>query len=67
MKDIMQQATNKITIIGKLLDATFNKGTTSEGKPYERANLTVRVIYFFRYSFPFSVFSIIVFNFSVQD
>ena len=43
MKDIMTQATNKITIIGKLLDATFNKGTTSEGKPYERANLTVRV------------------------
>ena len=43
MKDIMQQATNKITIVGKLLDATFNKGTTSEGKPYERANLTVRV------------------------
>ena len=43
MKDIMTQANNKITIIGKLLDATFNKGTTSEGKPYERANLTVRV------------------------
>ena len=33
MKDIMTQANNKITIIGKLLDATLNKGTTSEGKP----------------------------------
>lgn len=41
-KDIMTQATNKITIVGKLLDATFAKGTTGEGKPYERANLTIR-------------------------
>lgn len=43
MKDITMQAENKINIIGKLLDATFNKGTTGDGKPYERVNLTVRV------------------------
>ena len=43
MKNILEQATNKVTIVGKLLDATFNHGTTKTGQPYERANLTVRV------------------------
>ena len=44
MKNIMQQANNKITIVGKLLDATFATGKTATGgKPYERANVTIRV------------------------
>ena len=43
MKDINIQAQNKVTIVGKLLDATFAKGNTKDGKPYERANITVRV------------------------
>ena len=43
MKDIMNQANNKVTIVGKLLDASFATGKTSAGKAYERANLTVRV------------------------
>lgn len=43
MKDIMNQANNKVTIVGKLLDASFAADKTSAGKPYERANLTIRV------------------------
>jgi len=43
MKNILEQATNKINIVGKLLDTTFNHGTTKTGQPYERANLTIRV------------------------
>lgn len=43
-KEIMTQATNKITIVGKLLDTTFNTGMTKDGRPYERANLTIRTI-----------------------
>lgn len=43
MKTLMDQSTNKITIVGKLLDATFNSGKTKAGVPYERANITVRV------------------------
>ena len=43
MKSITEQATNKISIVGKLLDTTFNHGVTKTGAPYERANLTVRV------------------------
>ena len=43
MKSITEQATNKINIVGKLLDTTFNHGVTKTGAPYERANLTVRV------------------------
>jgi len=39
----MDQGTNKVTIVGKLLDATFNSGKTKAGAPYERANITVRV------------------------
>ena len=42
-KDINKQALNKLNIVGKLLDKTFNEGMTSTGKKYERANLTVRV------------------------
>ena len=43
MKNILEQATNKVNIVGKLLDTTFNHGVTKTGAPYERANLTVRV------------------------
>lgn len=43
MKDITIQSQNKVNIVGKLLDTTFNTGTLSDGRPYERATLTVRV------------------------
>lgn len=43
MREITKQSTNKLTIVGKLLDTTFNTGKTKDGKPYERANMTVRV------------------------
>lgn len=41
-KEIATQATNKVTIIGKLLDTSFGNGTLSDGRKYERANLTIR-------------------------
>lgn len=43
MREISTQSTNKVTIAGKLLDITFNTGKTKDGKPYERANMTIRV------------------------
>jgi len=43
MKTLMDQGMNKVTIVGKLLDAAFNSGKTKAGVPYERANITVRV------------------------
>ena len=43
MKTLADQGTNKITIVGKLLDVAFASGKTKTGAPYERANLTVRV------------------------
>lgn len=42
-KNIMEQATNKINIVGKLLDTTFREGKTSAGQVYESCNFTVRV------------------------
>lgn len=42
-RDITTQATNKVTIVGKLLNATFADGKLGDGRYYERANLTVRV------------------------
>ena len=42
-KDIMNQATNKINIAGKLLDATFGEGKLNDGRHYKRATITVRV------------------------
>lgn len=42
-KNIMEQATNKVNIIGKLLDCTFREGTTKTGQPYQSANMTIRV------------------------
>jgi len=43
MKTLADQGNNKVTIVGKLLDATFNSGKTKDGAPYDRANITVRV------------------------
>lgn len=43
MKDLTQQALQKINLVGKLLNATFNTGKLSDGRNYERVNLTVRV------------------------
>lgn len=42
-KTIMDQATNKLNIVGKLLDCVFREGTTSDGRHYESANMTIRV------------------------
>ena len=42
-KTIMDQATNQINIVGKLLDTTFREGKTSTGQNYESCNFTVRV------------------------
>ena len=43
MRDLTTQATNKLNIVGKLLDATFREGETKYHKPYESCNFTVRV------------------------
>lgn len=43
MKDLMTQSTNKINIVGKLLDTVFREGTTRDGKPYESCTFNVRV------------------------
>lgn len=43
MKSIQEQATNKITLAGKLLDATFGDGKLADGRYYERATVTIRV------------------------
>ena len=44
MKNILDQALNRVTIIGKLLDVSFGQGTTKNGgAPYERATVNVRV------------------------
>ena len=42
-KTINEQSTNKVNIIGKLLDCTFRNGKTKDGRAYESANFTVRV------------------------
>ena len=43
MKNITEQAQNRVNIVGKLLDVTFRTGTTRDGRDYEGANLTIRV------------------------
>ena len=43
MKTLADESLNKINLVGKLLDATFDTGKTQAGAPYERARLTVRV------------------------
>ena len=44
MKNISEQAQNKINIVGKLLDVSFGSGKLkTDGRDYERATATVRV------------------------
>lgn len=43
MKTITEQALNKVNIAGKLLDVTFRDGKLGDGRPYESANMTIRV------------------------
>lgn len=43
MKSIQNQATNKINLAGTLMDVTFGDGKLSDGRPYQRATVTVRV------------------------
>jgi len=42
-KSIQVQAENKLTLQGKLLDVNFGNGKLSDGRPYERATVTIRV------------------------
>ena len=44
MKNITEQSKNRVTIIGKLLDVTFNTGKTRDkGTPWESARMNIRV------------------------
>ena len=43
MKSIQSQSTNKLNLAGKLLDVTFGEGKLSDGRPYKRATVTIRV------------------------
>ena len=43
MKDINIQAGNKINLAGTLMDVTTGNGKLSDGRPYKRATVTVRV------------------------
>ena len=43
MKSITEQATNRINVTGKLLDAVFRDGKLGDGRPYESATVTIRV------------------------
>ena len=42
-KSISIQAGNKLNLAGKLMDAQFGNGNLSDGRPYQRATVTVRV------------------------
>lgn len=42
-KSIQVQAVNKLNLQGKLLDAELGSGRLSDGRPYERATVTIRV------------------------
>lgn len=42
MKSVQIQAGNKINLCGKLMDVTFGNGKLSDGRPYERATVTIR-------------------------
>ena len=42
-KSIQVQASNKLTLQGKLLDVNLGSGHLSDGRPYERATVTIRV------------------------
>ena len=41
MKNIGEQATNKLKIVGKLLDCTFRNGTLKTGSQYESVNFDI--------------------------
>ena len=43
MKSIQNQALNKINLAGKLMDVSFGNGNLADGRPYQRATVTVRV------------------------
>ena len=43
MKSITIQAGNKINLTGKLLDVSLGNGRLSDGRPYERATVTIKV------------------------
>lgn len=43
MKTLTEQATNKVNIVGKLLDVSFRNGKMSDEREYESANMTIRV------------------------
>ena len=43
MKSVQIQAGNKINLCGKLMDVAFGNGKLSDGRPYERATVTIRV------------------------
>ena len=43
MKSIQIQSTNKINLAGTLMDVTFGDGKLTDGRPYQRATVTVRV------------------------
>lgn len=43
MKSIQIQANNKINLAGKLMDVSLGDGKLSDGRPYKRATVTVRV------------------------
>ena len=42
MKSIQIQANNKINLAGTLMDVAFGTGNLSDGRPYQRATVTVR-------------------------
>ena len=42
-KAITEQATNKLNIVGKIIDCTFREGVTTDNTKYESANYTLRV------------------------
>ncbi len=42
MKSVQIQAGNKINLCGKLMDVAFGNGKLTDGRPYERATVTVR-------------------------
>lgn len=43
MKSIQIQANNKINLAGKLMDVQFGSGNLADGRPYQRATVTIRV------------------------
>lgn len=43
MKDLSTQSGNKINLAGTLMDVTFGDGKLADGRPYQRATITVRV------------------------